>query len=357
MKRVSFLTILLLVLSSFSITANCAEKCTIIDVKERPGTGPLRDYELILGMGELPPGAPFFFGEKEKGEEWIYRPITPMGNGSYKAVILGWRAGDNMKFNYGRGSYWITPACFKFEDYFVIKLGEPYKPNMVPIISLLNKSPKIISFREVSVNNSKGNYEIVFSLKGVPSGVPFINGPSYYNSPWKQWFASDNGNGTATALVNNWSRGVLFQFDCGTISGGKTFYINPSGSPFAYGGHFGIQLGEAQACSINNTADNLVLRVENHGGSTFRLYLNFPAEYGYKSLFLFGQQYLGGPWIYWPVTDNYPCSYVDIYWPYYDSFHFVYGVVQDDGTRRYAISTTSSFLCEDHLCVNPHYPY
>ncbi len=344
-----------------------AADCRILGVREVPGSaaGLLADFEITVSGVNLPAGNFFFQGQESKDGAWKSWPIRAEGNNG-AATISRWKSGDPIKFSYGRGSGWTDPMCSGYryplnarpeDTHFLAVLGEPKKISMPWIAMLLldgSEQLKVISIDEFNVNGPTAYYRITFGLETVPVGLPFFMAQLYKDGPWVSYGVKDNGDKTATAVIPNWNRGVFCEFLFGTATGSKQYLVDPSGSPYKFGGHFGALLGQAQMCSINDENDPLVRRITNLGGGVYRIYLNFPMEEGFDSLFVQGQVSPNNTWVSWPVKGSYPCYYVDLSWPYNGTFHFSFGIIKLDGTtERWVDPTLSKFECLDHLCITP----
>lgn len=358
MKRIIAYTLLSLV---FFAANSFAADCRILNIREVPGTtvGFLADFEIVVSLADTGGGAPFFKGQSAPNEAWVSYPIRDNGNGTATATVSKWKAGGFMEYSYG-ANFWTDPSCSShfYDGHFRSKLGEPKTFSIIPLIQgLLLDGPdqlKVISIEEFNVNGPTAYYRIKFGLETVPVGSPFFMAQLYKDGPWVSYGVKDNGDKTATAVIPSWSRGVFCEFLFGTISGNKQYLVDPSGSPYKFGGHFGAILGQAQTCSINNENDPLVRRITNIGGNTYRIYLNFPMEEGFSSLFVEGQISPNNTWVSWPVRGTYPCYYIDLYWPYSGTFHFSFGIIKNDGaTERWVDPTLSKFQCLDHLCITP----
>lgn len=351
-------------MTAIAVANSFAADCRVLEIKEVPGSvsGVTAEYELLLSMAGLKSGVPFFQGQSYLDGPWKSWPIVDNGNGTATATISGWRSGDPMEFSYGRGPYWTDPSCssFEYEGHLRAVLGKKRIPNIDPIIAFLllkKKTPvqnKVISIKEIAVNGPLGTYSITVGLNSLPSGTPFFQGQSYSGGPWKSWPIVDNGNGTATATISGWSRGTFLEFSFGVSVNNNETWVDPSGSPYLYAGHFGATLGQSQICSINDENDPLVKRITDLGGGIYRMYLGFPIEEGFSSLFVRGQVAPNDTWISWPVKGTYPCYYIDLNWPYSGTFHFSFGIIKRDGTtERWVDPTLSKFQCLDHLCITP----
>ncbi|MDD3497955.1 MAG: hypothetical protein PHH24_00410 [Candidatus Moranbacteria bacterium] len=379
------LSFLVLFLAIIFAANSFAADCRILGVKEVPGSisGASADYEMVLSLAGLEPGELFFQGQEYAGGPWKSWPIVDNKNGTATAKISGWESGQPMEFSYGRGPYWTDPSCssFEYEGHFRVVLGEKREVvNIVPgiVTPFLLREKKeipppghacvILGREEISVDGLLGTYKVTVSLQNfhdaqnVPGDAAvMIDRETAPNDTWTGFYQIQQVMDLAFFTVEDWPRGFPMRFSLKRTKDGIDYWPdiaawNVEGcSEYIRGDNEGfvVPLGTTPVCDKNNTGDELIRHIENLGNDTYRVYLNYDGMpiANYQALVTNGQSAPDSAWIDRPVTDDFPCYYADIYWPYKEAFPFTYCVDTEGGWRECVDPTGSSFECEGHLCI------
>jgi hypothetical protein len=205
---------------------------------------------------------------------------------------------------------------------------------------------------------STGSFKIRLNYSTLPSNsTKFVKGQSYPNGPWIEYTPNAQGE-----ITLQWNYGEYFEFSYGVRVSSTEYWISPACSRYVYPvsapadqQHFRVQLGTTRTCS-KNISDTLIKGVEKLTNGKYRIYLNFMVLplVNYQKLFVQGQSAPNSAWIEYPVTYSNPCFSFDVSWPTGGGpIHFSFGVVKSNGVQQWIDPTTSSFLCTDHLCIDP----
>jgi hypothetical protein len=221
---------------------------------------------------------------------------------------------------------------------------------------------RVIGIEQLENYGFLGLFEITlnFSVTRETDGGKIVEG-QLYPYGWGSIAVENLPNPDLGKIRFEWQNGKPFEFAMGKESDNGTIWANPQCSAYGYpdlaekATHLRVTLGTEEKC-LNTTGDELVTSMENLGGSVFRIYLNFeklPIA-NYQSLIVAGQSEANSSWTRYPVVDEFPCFYTEIFWPYAEFFNFSFGVVKKDGTEEWIDPTLSSkYMCGDHLCISP----